>query len=155
MPKTEDSVHLHIERRNRAAKSRKRSGPRVTVKPIGRNALAAVEVVERRAPPLDLTWPSGEGIEVATLPGSLDRIWAQITANVVLVGRDLSLYEIDDDGLDAVVLTGLPDGPVSFVSDPELAPGLLSVIADAEADLDRLGTALSVLTETDIQLARP
>ena len=141
------SFHLEVVRPKRTRKTHtmllghKAGQSRMSDLRVG----TSVQVVERTAPPLDLSWPSGEGNEVGTVALSIGEVWNRVSENVRDFGRDVSIYEIDDDGYDAIVLHGVAKGPVTLVADEELALGLLSVVADTVVEPKKLMRSLRTL----------
>ncbi len=82
-----------------------------------------------------ISWPSGEGIEVATIDGTLDLVRASLGA-----AQAGSIFDGQEDGQTAILLmTGA--GPVTFIQE-DIAPGVVAVIADMKAQHSDIEAAI-------------
>lgn len=104
-------------------------------------------------PEFELTWPSGSGAEVGTVSVSLQEVWQRATTRANDHGLPFQVFDVTEDGMQAIVLLGLVDTPISFVDEAEVAPGLLSVVVDKAADLNAVSRAIRDVLGLSVSLS--
>lgn len=85
-------------------------------------------------PAPDLRWPSGRGTEIGVVLGDIDALWTAATRSSGSVKPRLVLYDVEEDGMRALVVEGLADGPLCLTAEPDIAADRVAIIADAGAD---------------------
>lgn len=108
-------------------------------------------IVEKIAPPYKLVWPSGAGSEIATLV-SKKPLWDLLSDRAKITNTPIDIYEVEEDGISAIVLHGFASSPISFVVDEELSPDLISVVADENVSIVDLKQYLTSLFGRTAQL---
>ncbi|OYU19137.1 MAG: hypothetical protein CFE34_06940 [Rhodobacteraceae bacterium PARR1] len=104
-----------------------------TPKRTNRNMDAAAHRFKRLSTePQDL-WPSRRGTEIAHMAARFDAVEGALRR--ITAAKDGAVYEYPDRDLRAILLKGLAgQHVVTIVEERSVAPGLLSVVADAKAD---------------------
>lgn len=84
---------------------------------------------------IDLTWPSGQGIEIASYTGSIKSLMRHFqTHHGSFAGNLADVMRVQEDGAEAIIILGSKHGPISFAQIPELDARKLSIVADAKAN---------------------
>lgn len=101
---------------------------------------AALRFERLTSEPQDL-WPSQRGSEIGHIEARFDSV--ETALRRLILAKDGAVYEYPGGDLRAILLKGLAGQRiVTLVEEASLAPGMLSVVADAKADASPILDAL-------------
>ena len=126
--------------------------PRLRRKPNIFSQETAMVAREGPKPDFNLVWPSGYGVEIASIRSSLNNIWDTVDRNAPKASKSFDMHLIEDDGINCFVILKLLHTPVCFVADEVDASDVLSVTVDSQADVDAVLNEISKIIPQGIQV---
>lgn len=94
---------------------------------------------------LDLTWPSGAGSEIGFFDGDLEDIWSAVTRKLSSGDQNVQMFQVTEDGAEAIILVGLLKSPISFYTEPGAPKHRLAIIADSREPTPEIIQSLASL----------